>query len=41
MLVMDDNVRDFEDLDLGKMEFLLQRWMGKRFRLGKKKKDKR
>lgn len=41
MLVMDDNVRDFEDLDLGKMEFLLQRWMGKRFRLGKKKKEKR
>ena len=40
-LLMDYSVRDFKDLDLDKMEFLLQRWMGKRFSLRKKKKGKK
>lgn len=41
MLIMNDNVRSFEDLDLNKMGFLLQRWTGKRFSLRKKKGDKK
>lgn len=40
-LLMDDSIRNFKDLDLDKMAFLLQRWTGKRFSLQKKKKDKK
>ena len=40
-LVTDYSIRNYEDLDLDKMEFLLQRWMGKRFSLRKKKKEKK
>ena len=40
-LVTDYSIRDYEDLDLYKMESLLQRWIGKRFSLRKKKKEKK
>lgn len=40
-LITDYKIRDYEDLDLDKMEFLLQRWMGKHFKLRKKKKEKK
>ena len=39
-LIQNEKIRCFDDLDMGKAEFLLNRWTGKKFRITKKKRPR-